>query len=67
MKVLLSDIDKTFYFSGSGDRISNQDLEAVCTDRSMSGMQKILNNYGLHFDFMILASGAIIIDEKGEF
>lgn len=29
MKVLLSDIDKTFYFSGSGDRISNQDLEAI--------------------------------------
>lgn len=79
MKVLLSDIDKTFYFSGPGDRISNQDLETikefqeagnlfgVCTGRSMSGMQKILNNYGLHFDFMILSSGAIIIDEKGEF
>lgn len=79
MKILISDIDKTFYFSGVEKRISDEDIQAikafqsqgnlfgVCTGRSMSGMQNILKNYDVHLDFMVLSSGAIIINNKGEY
>jgi len=77
MKVLLSDVDGTLYFSNrENDKISISDIEAierfqekghlfgVCTGRSYAGVMSALANYPIILDFMILSSGSIIIVDK---
>lgn len=76
MKILISDVDKTLYFSTEEPPIRDFDrkkveefqkaghLFGICTGRSFSGVKELIEDYGLKFDFMILSSGAIIIDQN---
>lgn len=70
---LASDFDKTFYFRGEDPAYKPQDLAAVekfrkrgnlfglCTGRSLKGVTLVLQDQ-IRFDFMILVSGALIVD-----
>ena len=76
MKILISDIDGTLYFEDKKDKIMPSDLESikklqsnghlfgVCTGRSYSGVKLAIENFDIHLDFMILASGAIILNSE---
>lgn len=72
-KILLSDVDGTFYFSNNAEEnIRFKDIAAikkfqkegnlfgVCTGRSYAGLISALQNYSIKLDFMILSSGAVI-------
>ena len=74
IKILLSDVDGTFYFgSNPKEKISFKDIKAikkfqeegnlfgVCTGRSYAGLISALQNYPIKLDFMILSSGAVIL------
>lgn len=74
MKLLASDFDGTLAFK---NKIKESDIKKIqdfqkaghlfglATGRNLKGILNITQPYGLHFDFLVLASGSKIIDEKG--
>lgn len=78
MKVLISDIDGTLYFEDKKEKITQIDIESIkkfqseghlfgiCTGRSYSGAKLAFETFDIKLDFMILASGAVILNEKEE-
>ena len=75
MKILASDFDNTLFFHVKG--FNKGDLEAikrfqseghkfgVCTGRSYEGILRPSKHIDIHYDFYILLSGTLILDEDG--
>lgn len=73
MKALASDFDGTLYFMGQENPVKPADVEAIahfqqmghlfgiCSGRSLRGILDFSPE--LHFDFYILVSGALILDQ----
>ena len=78
MRIVISDVDKTLNFSDENPAIRVYDrqqieifqslghLFGICTGRSFSGVKKFIHDYHLKFDFMILSSGAIIVNQNNQ-
>ncbi|MEE1228790.1 MAG: HAD-IIB family hydrolase [Lachnospiraceae bacterium] len=74
-KGLASDFDGTLYYINQKPEISERNLKSIqafqkegscfgiCTGRSLTGITKVVPK-SLHFDFFIIASGALILDRK---
>lgn len=74
-KMLASDFDGTLYFMNAAEKVHPQDVVAIrefqekgnlfglCTGRSLQGILLVLKE-DIRFDFMILASGALILDKE---
>lgn len=75
MKLLASDFDGTLAFN---NEISEQDIKKIkefqdagnlfgmSTGRNLDGILRITEPYGIHLDFLVLASGSKLVDEKGQ-
>ena len=75
MKLLASDFDGTLAFN---NQIKEEDVKKIkefqslghyfgmSTGRDRLGILNITNRYGIHLDFLVLASGAKLIDETGK-
>lgn len=75
MKLLASDFDNTLWFS---DHMQKKDVKAIkrfqkhrhlfglCSGRSLEGVLRPSQKYGLNYDFYILLSGGIIYNKNKE-
>lgn len=74
MKMLASDFDGTLFFKDQG--IKKEDIKKIkefqakghlfgmSTGRDYQGIIKITDEYGIHLDFLVLASGSKLYDNK---
>lgn len=74
MNLFASDFDGTLFFKGREPSFRTDDMQAVaafqklgglfgvCTGRSQAGITVPVKSMPLHFDFYILASGALVLD-----
>ncbi len=74
-RMLASDFDGTLYFMNAKEKVHPEDVTAIrefqekgnlfglCTGRSLQGILLVLEE-DIQFDFMILASGALILDKE---
>ena len=75
MILLASDLDGTLV---KNDKVRQEEIDAIkklrrnghkfiiSTGRSLEGVNELLNEYDIEYDYLLLCNGGLIIDSKGE-